>query len=103
MPDYPPSLNAMRLFEKTSAKGNPYLIGRWGGLKVAILKSADTADDGSPIWKMVLSEAAQRESTPRTESQASASRDYQRHRPCAAGKSEPEPSAAPDFDDAIPF
>ena len=103
MPDYPPSLNAMRLFEKTSAKGNPYLIGRWGGLKVAILKSTDTADDGSPIWRMVLSEAAQRDSTARAES-ATASRDYQRTaRSTAASRPAPERSAAPDFDDAIPF
>jgi hypothetical protein len=71
---------------------------------VAILKSTDTADDGSPIWKMVLSEAAPRDATARGETPATASRDYQRHaRPSAASRPDPEPSAAADFDDAIPF
>lgn len=32
MADYGPSLTALRLFEKTSAKGNTYLTGRWGNL-----------------------------------------------------------------------
>jgi len=57
MSDYGPSLTACRFYRKTSAKGATYFVGRWGMLKVALLKSKDVADDGSVIWKMVVSQA----------------------------------------------
>lgn len=50
---------AFRLYEKTSAKGNQYLTGRWGNVKVTVLKSNTPADDGSPIWNVRLSQAAE--------------------------------------------
>ena len=56
--NYGPSLTALRLYRKTSAKGGTYFVGRWGGLKVAILKSNEVADNGDEIWNLVLSEAA---------------------------------------------
>lgn len=57
MSDYGPSLNACRLYRKTSKNGATYFVGRWGMLKVAMLKSKDTADDGSEIWNLVVSQA----------------------------------------------
>lgn len=62
MPDkfadrFPSSITATKLYERTSAKGNPYLIGRWGSLRVAVLKTQDTDDEGNAIWEMRLSAA----------------------------------------------
>jgi len=54
------SIRAFRLYEKTSKNGNTYLVGRWGGAKVAVLKSRDAADDGSAIWDVLLSPAPDR-------------------------------------------
>jgi hypothetical protein len=57
MSHYPPSFQACRLFKKTSANGNTYYTGRWGGARVTLLKSRETADDGGEIWNLMLSEA----------------------------------------------
>lgn len=54
---YGPSIHVARLFEKTSANGNPYFVGRWGGAKVALLKAREPAEDGTPVWNLLLSEA----------------------------------------------
>ncbi len=54
---FPPSITATKLYEKTSAKGNPYLTGRWGNLRVAVLKTQNQDDDGNAIWEMRLSAA----------------------------------------------
>lgn len=55
--DYGPSLTAFKLYRKTSQKGSTYFVGRWGLLKVALLKSTETADDGGEIWNVVLQQA----------------------------------------------
>ena len=52
-----PMLTATRLFEKRSAAGNTYFTGRMGGLRVLVLKSRETADDGTPIWSLCFQEA----------------------------------------------
>lgn len=54
------SIRAFRLYEKMSKNGNTYLTGRWGGAKVAVLKSREVADDGSAIWDVLLSPAPER-------------------------------------------
>ena len=59
--DYAPSFKACRLYEKTSQRGQMYLVGRMGGVKIAIVKSKETTDDGQPIWSLLYSEAPQRE------------------------------------------
>lgn len=43
---FPPSVTATKLYERTSAKGNPYLTGRWGGLRVALLKTSEQDSEG---------------------------------------------------------
>ena len=60
MSDYGPSLTAFKLYKKTSAKGSTYFVGRQGLLKVALLKSSDTADDGNEIWNLVYQQAEER-------------------------------------------
>ncbi len=55
---YKPSFTATRMFRKTSAKGTTYFSGRLGGVKVALVKSNELAEDGSEIWNLLFSEAA---------------------------------------------
>src|SRR5262245_20840176 len=57
MSNYPPSFQAARLYRKISASGNTYFTGRWGGARVTLLKSNETADDGAEIWNLMLAEA----------------------------------------------
>ncbi|MEW5705117.1 MAG: hypothetical protein AB1781_11125 [Pseudomonadota bacterium] len=69
MADYSPQITACRLYKKTSSKGTEYFVGRWGMMKIALLKSREVADDGAEIWNMILSEAPQkpREQAPRAD------------------------------------
>lgn len=64
MPDYGPSLKAARLYEKTSARGNAYLAGRWGALKVAVVKTQEVSETGEPIWQLLSSEAPKSDARP---------------------------------------
>jgi hypothetical protein len=57
MSKYPDSFQACRLYRKTSANGNIYFTGRWGGARVTLLKSREAADDGGEIWNLMLAEA----------------------------------------------
>ena len=56
---YGPSIPLTRLHERVSRSGTHYLIGRLGGAKITILKSAETTDDGVPLWNVLLQEAPQ--------------------------------------------
>lgn len=53
---FPPSVTVARVYERTSAKGNTYLGGRWGGVRVVIMKTNTEDSDGHPIWEIRLSE-----------------------------------------------
>ena len=57
MSDYGPSIKIARLYERESRNGNRYFAGRLGYAKIVILKSDHTADDGTPIWDVLLQEA----------------------------------------------
>jgi hypothetical protein len=57
MSDYRPQVKLARLYEKTSKTGNQYFVGRIGMAKVAILKSKELAEDGSPMWDVLVQEA----------------------------------------------
>lgn len=48
-----------RLFEKTSASGNRYFFGRWGGAKVLLFHDARATEEGSgdAIWNLILQPA----------------------------------------------
>ena len=64
---FPPSFTVCKLYERTSAKGKSYLTGRWGGCRVAMIKTDQTDNDGNPVWEMRMSEApayVPREATP---------------------------------------
>jgi hypothetical protein len=53
-------LNACRLWERTSAKGNRYLTGRLGGLKVVILANTRPAEGDDSTHTLFLGEAAKK-------------------------------------------
>ena len=55
--DFPPSIRVCKLYEKTSKSGSRYFTGRWGGAKVALVKTKEEGDGGDPIWALLLSEA----------------------------------------------
>ena len=89
------SIRAFRLYEKTSKHGNTYLVGRWGGAKVAILKSRDVADDGNAVWDVLLSPAPER---PKNEKQIE-----QLPKITASTSSSNLFPVSPELDDEIPF
>jgi hypothetical protein len=98
---YGPSIPLCRLFERVSKNGNYYLTGRLGAAKIAILKSSETTEDGTPIWNVLLQEG-----TPPKAKAESAESEPQRVR------TEPDPEYAarrdyqrpsPSMNDEIPF
>ena len=58
MTTHAPSFTAAKLYRKQSKTGGTYFTGRLGGVKVALIKSNETADDGGEIWSLLFSEAA---------------------------------------------
>lgn len=95
MTDYGPSIKVCKVYEKTSKAGNTYFTGRWGSAHINILKSRETADDGTPIWEVLLQEAppAAQNVEPRRTRREKAEAPAQAQEPC-------RPSTP---DDAIPF
>lgn len=53
-------LKATGLWERTSAKGHTYYVGRWGGVKVLILPNRDRENDDAPPHLLFITEAADR-------------------------------------------
>lgn len=96
MNDYGPSLTALKLYKKTSAKGTTYFTGRMGMLKVALLKSSETADNGDEIWNLVYQQAEER---PRQDGAKPTRED------CSQANKPPPPqsSSRPMPNDTIPF
>jgi hypothetical protein len=45
MNDRPQNLQLTKLYRKTSKSGATYFVGRLGGVRLALLKSKDVADD----------------------------------------------------------
>ena len=59
MSDFPTSIKLCRLFEKTSATGNTYFIGRLGVAKIVMLKSRELGDNGDPQWDVLIQEQSE--------------------------------------------
>lgn len=49
---------ACRLWERTGQDGRPFLSGRWGGVRVLVVRNPDRADDDDASHLLVLGEAA---------------------------------------------
>jgi hypothetical protein len=56
-----PSFALTRMYRKKSDKGATYFSGRLAGARIALVKSAFTADDGAEIWNLLISEAPQKQ------------------------------------------
>jgi len=56
-------LRACPLWEKTSAKGETYLAGRLGGLKVLVMRSRDHEKNGDATHVLLVTEAAPKQDT----------------------------------------
>jgi hypothetical protein len=54
---------ACRLWEKTSAKGNRYLIGRMGGVRVMVLENNRRESEGDNTHTLMFAEAPQYDGT----------------------------------------
>jgi hypothetical protein len=54
---YPPSIHIGTLYEKTSARGVKYLVGRLGYARLTLLPG-EPAADGTPTWRVLLEGAA---------------------------------------------
>jgi hypothetical protein len=94
--DYGPSIKAARLYERKSKNGNTYLSGRWGTLRVTVLKSKYTGENGESIWEVLLSEApANADGHDRAKKQQPIAK------PEATSKRPPD--SASSLDDPIPF
>ena len=56
-----PPLVMCRLWEKTSAKGRNYLVGRLGGAKVLVMSVRERDGEDGPTHELMLTEATSRE------------------------------------------
>jgi hypothetical protein len=52
--EFPPSVNVGRLVERTSSKGNVYLSGFFGSMRITLLKSQDVDAEGRPCWDLMI-------------------------------------------------
>jgi hypothetical protein len=59
---FPPSVHVATLYEKTSARGLKYFVGRWGLARLTLLPG-ETAEDGTPTWRVLLQEASAKPQT----------------------------------------
>lgn len=76
--DYPPSIRVTKLYQKKSANRQVYFSGRWGGAKIALVRAKEPAEDGTPIWNLLLSEAPQKQQDTRPGPRESDQRDFAR-------------------------
>ncbi len=49
-----------KLYEKTSAKGTRYFVGRLGAARVLLFQSRETAEGSDVVWNMYLQEVPDR-------------------------------------------
>ncbi len=61
MTDPHPLLRACNLWERTSAGGRRYLMGRMGGLRMLVFENTRRADEGEPSHFLLFGEAPPRE------------------------------------------
>jgi hypothetical protein len=99
-------LKACGLWERTSAKGNTYLVGRWGGVKILVMPNRDRQGDNEPSHHLLIAEAPDRAPQVRQKAEdtqkppAPPSRRGRRQRPPAAtGQADGQPF----HDDDVPW
>ena len=93
---FAPSFVAAKLYEKTSKNGNAYLVGRLGGVRLTVMKSRETSEDGAAIYSLMFSEA-QPYQPPSNGTQRN------KQRPLTRRRTEDEPGSDLDIDQSVPF
>jgi hypothetical protein len=93
-----PMLKAAGLWEKTSAAGNTYFVGRLGGVRVLILRNRDAGAEGEPDWHMFFADGAPREAAEKPAKAAPRKAYSHRPRNEDIAPSDPRP-----FNDEIPL
>lgn len=58
--DFPPSITAGKLYERTAASGRTYLAGYFGSMRITVFKTEETSERGDPVWKLCFGEAPSR-------------------------------------------
>ena len=96
MSDCGPSITAARLYKRTSQKGATYFTGRLGLLKVALLKSTDTTDDGCETRNLVYQQTDEK---PRQDNKPTREERAKANEPLGS----PPRSSRPMPNDAIPY
>ena len=90
-----------RLYEKTSARGTRYFVGRLGAARVLLFQSRETADDGGdPVWDLYLQEVE--DTRPRPVAGEMPARRPARARP-ETPADDGEPFHDDPLDDVLPF
>jgi hypothetical protein len=93
-------INACRLWERTSAKGNRYLTGRLGGLKVLIMENTRPAEGDDSTHTLFFGEAAQK---PRDAPQRVEGRQTTEGRQTIPEGSQPRGKVQMPVGDKVPF
>jgi hypothetical protein len=57
--ELPPLFPACGLWEKQSRRGNAYLVGRLGGLRVMVVPNLDREDENAPSHTLLITAAPQ--------------------------------------------
>jgi hypothetical protein len=55
-----PKVRIARLYEKRSQAGSQYFTGRMGGARVLLLRDQEAAEDGTPMWNLLVEQADER-------------------------------------------
>lgn len=94
------SVLLLRLYEKTSAKGNAYFAGRMGQASAVMMRDLHAEGD-DPVWQLFVSEPRQAAG----EAQPAQKPAFGRHNPCRNGntpKRASRPVPAGELDDDMP-
>jgi hypothetical protein len=86
------SVLLLRLYEKTSAKGNTYFAGRMGQASVVMMRDLHTEGE-DPVWQLFVSEPRQA-ATEAPQAQKASWADKSPAKPSAARKSAPRARSA---------
>lgn len=95
--DFPPSITAGKLYERTAASGRTYLTGFFGTFKITAFKTDETSERGDPVWRLSFGEAPPRDPAKGSKAEAERPRGERSSRP-AMGADSP-----PFADSEIPF
>ena len=95
-------LKLFRLYEKVSARGNHYFVGRLAGARVIVMRDerAELSEGTTAVWDVLLSPAD--EAPPRRSPNAPAATAAPRTAPRAAKADKPD-QTRPFVEDALPW